>query len=238
MSSSLGRCRVIGLATTSASAFGVTSWRPAVSRIGAGFGDRPRSSGPLPLLSRRPVLAGLAASLIVRALPAFAHEGPGPVKPPVEVPDIGIVSSDGFQGSLRERLLGRATALQLMFARCRSICPIDAATFVRTQEALAPNPSDGIQLISLSIDPANDTPDVLRAWLRSFDAGSGWIAVAPVQADLARAKRFFDSASDLGEDHSTAMSLINHAGLLVWRTPELPAPGEVAALLKRLQQAA
>ena len=184
------------------------------------------------------MLAGLVASLMVRALPAFAHDGPGPVKPPVKVPDIGIVSSDGFQGSLRERLLGHATALQLMFTRCRSICPIEAATFVRTQEALAPNPSDGIQLISLSIDPANDTPDVLRAWLASFDARAGWIAVAPAQTDLARAQKFFDSASDLGEDHSTAMSLINHAGLLVWRTPELPAPGEVATLLKRLQQAA
>lgn len=221
----------------SASACGATSWRPAVSRIGAGPEDRPRSSGTSPLLSRRRVLAGLAASPIVRALPAFAHDGPGPVKPPVEVPDIGIVSSDGFQGSLRERLLGHATALQLMFTRCRSICPIDAATFVRTQEALASHPSDAIQLISLSIDPANDTPDVLRAWLRSFDAGSGWIAVSPVQADLARAQKFFDSASDLGEDHSTAMSLINHASLLVWRTPELPAPDEVATLLKRIQQA-
>ena len=125
-----------------------------------------------------------------------------------------------------------------MFARCRSICPIDAATFVRTQEALAPNPPEGIQLVSLSIDPLNDTPDVLRAWLRSFDAGSRWIAVAPVEADLPRAQKFFDSASDLGEDHSTAMSLINHAGLLVWRTSELPTPAEVATLLRRLRQAA
>lgn len=182
------------------------------------------------------MLAGLAASLVVRALPAFAHDGPGPVKPPVEVPDIGIVSSDGLQGSLRERLLGHATALQLMFTRCRSICPIDAATFVRTQEALASQPPDGIQLISLSIDPDNDTPEVLRSWLESLDARSGWIAVSPVKADLARAQKFFDTASDLGEDHTTAMSLINHAGLLVWRTSELPASGEVATLLKRLQQ--
>lgn len=184
-----------------------------------------------PLLRRRSVIAGLAAGLALRAVPALAHGNIGPVKPPLGVPDIEIVTNDGFRGPLRERLLGRVTAIQLMFTQCKSICPIEAATFARTQEALAATPSDGIQLLSLSIDPLNDTPDALNAWLGGLGARAGWAAAAPAEADLARAKLFFDGRSDFGEDHSTAMSLFNRDGLLVWRTPELPAPNEVVRLL-------
>ena len=184
---------------------------------------------------RRSVVAGLAASLAFRAVPAFAHGNIGPVKPPLGAPDIEIVTSDGFRGPLRERLLGRVTAIQLMFTQCKSICPIEAATFARTQEALAGVASDGIQLLSLSIDPLTDTPEVLKAWLDGLEAGAGWTAAAPVKADLARARAFFDGTSDFGEDHSTAMSLMDRAGLLRWRTPELPAAEEVVRLLGHMR---
>ena len=107
---------------------------------------------------------------------------------------------------------------------------------MRTQEALASYGFGDIQLLSLSIDPLTDTPDVLKGWLASLNARSGWIAASPAKTDLARAQRFFDNFSSLGEDHSTAMSLMNRAGLLVWRTSELPAPDEVANLLTRLQK--
>ena len=184
---------------------------------------------------RRSVMAGLAASLALRAMPALAHGNIGPVKPPLGVPDIDIVTSDGFHGPLRERLLGRVTAIQLMFTQCRSICPIEAATFARTQEVLAGAASDGIQLLSLSIDPLNDTPEAMKAWLDGLGAGAGWTAAAPAKADLARARAFFDGTSDFGEDHSTAMSLMDRTGMLVWRTPELPAAEEVVRLLGHLR---
>ena len=194
----------------------------------SGASDRLGATRPV---RRRSVLAGLAAGLALCAVPAFAHGNLGPVKPPLGAPDIEIVTSDGFRGPLRERLLGRVTAIQLMFTQCKSICPIEAATFARTQEALAGIASDGIQLLSLSIDPLNDTPDAMKAWLDGLGAGAAWTAAAPVKADLARARAFFDGASDFGEDHSTAMSVMNRAGMLVWRTPELPAPEEVVRLL-------
>ena len=203
----------------------------AATSIG-GVPGRPSATRPV---RRRSVMAGLAAGLALCAVPAFAHSNLGPVKPPLGAPDIEIVTSDGFRGPLRERLLGRVTAIQLMFTQCKSICPIEAATFARTQEALAGIASDGIQLLSLSIDPLNDTPEAMKSWLDGLGAGPAWTAAAPAKADLARARAFFDGASDFGEDHSTAMSLMNRAGMLVWRTPELPAPEEVVRLLSHFR---
>lgn len=191
-----------------------------------------------PLITRRPVLTGLVGSLTLRALPVLAHDAVGPVNPPIEVPDIHVVSSDGFSGRLRERLIGRVTAIQLMFTKCKSICPIEAATFVRVQEALGGCPCGDIQLLSLSIDPLTDTPDVLKAWLDGLGAGRGWTAVSPARADLERTRQFFDRASSAGENHSTAMDLINRSGRLTWRTSELPAPNEVVKVLSYLQRSA
>lgn len=208
--------------------------RPAEDNVGR---CPPAVSSMKSLLGRRPVLAGLAVGIGLRSLPAFAHGSTGPVKPAIQVPDINVVSSDGRQGPLRDQLVGRATALQLMFSNCKSICPIEAATFARVQDALAGHATDGIQLLSLSMDPLNDTPHVLQAWLERFNAKPGWVAMSPATADLARARQFFDNGSSLGEDHSTAMSLINQTGHLVWRTAELPAPAEVVNLLSRLRKA-
>src|SRR5437868_11744192 len=118
---------------------------------------RPRNSKteglPVP---RRVFLTGFVAALGIRLSSAGAHEYVGPVQPPIAVPDVVVVSLDGTRGSLRDLLRGRVTAIQLMFSRCNSICPIEAATLARVQEALGDEPSDTIRLLSLSIDPSTD----------------------------------------------------------------------------------
>lgn len=190
-------------------------------------------------LARRVLLAGLAAAFGLRPLPGCAHDI-GLVKPPIEVPNVTVVSADGVRAPLSDLLGGRVTAIQLMFSKCKSICPIEAATLARVQEALGAvkdNSTDNIQLLSLSIDPATDTPEVLRAWLERFGALRGWTAAAPAEADLGRIRAFFDRASALGEDHSTVISLVDRNGRLVWRSLELPPPDEVARLLVQLQRA-
>jgi protein SCO1/2 len=190
-------------------------------------------------LARWVLLTGLVAAFGLQLLPASAHDSPGLVKPPIEVPDIAVVSADGVRAPLRDLLRGRVTAIQLMFSKCKSICPIEAATLARVQEALEvvkDDSTDNIQLLSLSIDPATDTPEVLKAWLERFGAQRGWTAASPAEADLGRVRAFFDRASTLGEDHSTTVYLVDRNGLLVWRTLELPPPDEVARLLLQLQR--
>jgi protein SCO1 len=183
----------------------------------------------------RYLLTGLGIVLVFCApLAATVHDRIGAVKPPVPVPDVSVVTSDGQRAQLRDLLVGRASAIQLMFTRCRSTCPIEAAAFARIQERLANGQADGIMLLSLSIDPVIDTPEALKAWLERFGARRGWSAAAPSPTDLATVQAFFDRTSGLGEDHPTAMYLVDQRGLLVWRTSELPEPDYVAELLTAL----
>jgi protein SCO1/2 len=194
-----------------------------------------RSAGAVAGMARRSFLSGLAASLSFYWRSAHAHDV-GPLNPPLEVPEVAITSSDGLHAPLRDLLRGRVTAIQLMFTQCKSICPIEAATLARVQEALGDHPPDDIRLLSLSIDPITDTPEVLRIWLQQFGARPGWTAASPAEDDLPRVRTFFERCPNLGEIHATAVNLVDRSGLLVWRTLDLPSPTEVAQLLLRLRR--
>jgi protein SCO1/2 len=181
-------------------------------------------------IRRRYRSAGLMITFGLCTMPVGAHEG-GQVKPPLEVPNLSVLSGERQQTHIRDLLFGRVTALQLMFTKCKSLCPIEAGILGRVEKALADYPGEDIQLLSLSIDPATDTPDALNAWLKRFHAGGRWHAVSPAQIDLARAKAFFDRPAAGKEVHSTAIFLIDRRGFLVWRTFDLPDADEVAKLL-------
>jgi protein SCO1/2 len=175
--------------------------------------------------SRRSFLQALLAVPVVH--------GHGRIVPPVPVPDIAVVRQDGVSTTLLQLLGGRATALQLMFTSCTTTCPIEAAIFARVQKTLPDMANRGIQLVSLSVDPQHDSPAALSAWRRRFHAGPNWIAAAPAIADLQRVQGFFGKGED-SSDHSTQVQILDRSGSLVWRTSELPTPGEITAVLQKI----
>jgi protein SCO1/2 len=188
-------------------------------------------------MTRRIFFNVVLAAIGLHLISATAHENVGQLDPPIAVPEITVLSADGTRSSFRDLLSGRVTAIQLMFTRCTSICPIEAATLARVQEALGGDALANVRLLSVSIDPQTDTPSMLKAWLERFGARQGWTAVSPAEADLPRVKAFFDGPSSVGEDHSTAISMVDPKGLLVWRTLDLPEPMEVAKLLRDVERA-
>ncbi len=167
----------------------------------------------------------LAAAPIIR--------GHGKINPPVSVPDLALVRHDGASTKLLPLVNGHATAIQLMFTSCMTTCPIQAAIFDKVQTMLPRMTERGIQLLSLSIDPEDDTPAALAAWRLRFHAGPNWIAAAPSLADAPRLQEFFGKGGDAA-DHSAQVHIIDRRGNLVWRTFELPTPLEVANILQKI----
>ena len=77
-----------------------------------------------------------------------------------------LVGHDGVTTTLPRLLAERATALQVMFTACTTTCPIQGAIFARVQKLIPDQVAHGIQLVSLSVDPAHDTSAALARWLR------------------------------------------------------------------------
>ena len=158
----------------------------------------------------------------------------GRVSPHVPVPDVRVRAADGTSQGLASLLRGRATALHLMFTSCPTLCPIEAAIFQRVQLLVPDQVEHGIQLLSLSIDPENDSPAALKAWLDKFRARAGWIAVAPAPKDLGVLLELFGQGRNAIENHATQVNIINRKGELIWRTPELPSGDSIADILGKV----
>jgi protein SCO1/2 len=159
----------------------------------------------------------------------------GRVEPCVPIPSIPVRrAGDEAWVDLAALLRGRATALHLMFTGCSSVCPIQGAIFERVQALLPDQQARGIQLMSLSIDPLNDTPHAMRTWLERFEARDGWIAVAPMPKDLDGLLDLFGQGRNALETHATQVNIIDRRADLVFRTPELPSADAIANILRRV----
>jgi protein SCO1 len=192
-------------------------------------------------LSRRRALGAMVGGAAASMMPLLGHgeilpipyHG-GSISTPIPVPAVPVELSDGSKTDLARLLQGRATALNLMFTGCSTTCPIQGFVFSETQKLLRDPIPRGVQLLSLSINPLDDTPEQLRAWLGRFKAKPGWIAARPAPEGLDTLRRLFGSnaaGKNSLADHATEVSVINKRGNLIWRTYELPSPETLAEML-------
>ena len=99
---------------------------------------------------------------------AMGHTSFGPVRPALAVPNVSVQWNDGTQRELAEVLTNRVTAIQWIFTSCLSTCPMQGAIFQRIQKRMPDHSTRGIQLLTLSVDPVNDSPKALSEWSNDF----------------------------------------------------------------------
>src|SRR6266853_5832955 len=108
-----------------------------------------------------------------------------------ETPAVTLIREDGKRVSLPQELNdGRPVLLNFIFTTCSSICPLASRTLEEFQRKLGREASK-VHLMSISIDPEEDTPARLTAYARKFHAGPGWqYYTGTVAASLAAQKAF------------------------------------------------
>jgi protein SCO1/2 len=108
------------------------------------------------------------------------------------VPAIPLVREDGAKVVLSEELSGerRPVVLNFIYTTCTSICPLSSQTFAQLQSLLG-SARDRVRLVSLSIDPEQDTPARLAEYGRKYGAGPEWhYYTGTTQASLAAQRAF------------------------------------------------
>ena len=91
-----------------------------------------------------------------------------------KVPDVTLVNQDGTKVKLQTVLeSGEPVILDFIFGTCTTICPVLSAGYANLQAKLPPG-GPRIHLISISIDPENDSPKVMRDYLKRYRAKPGW----------------------------------------------------------------
>ena len=92
----------------------------------------------------------------------------------IAVPDVRLIRDDGRQVSLlREVDDGRPVVLNFIFTSCGSTCPLMSQIFSEFQRRLD-STGPGVHLMSISVDPEEDTPARLLEYAHRFGARPGW----------------------------------------------------------------
>jgi len=97
-----------------------------------------------------------------------------PEPPPVlsEVPEFTLVNRDG-RTIRREDLAGSPWIADFIFTRCPASCPMMTSRLARLDREL---PRDlEVRLVSISVDPEHDTPEILQRYAESFKAPARWL---------------------------------------------------------------
>jgi protein SCO1/2 len=115
------------------------------------------------------LIAGAVAILVLGVLRLTMRPEPPPVIK--DVPDFALTHYDGSTIG-REQLAGEPWIADFIFTRCPAICPRMTSQMARVADAL----DDGspVRIVSISVDPEHDTPEVLAAYAAEHGAGDGW----------------------------------------------------------------
>ncbi|ABQ69173.1 SCO family protein [Rhizorhabdus wittichii] len=122
-----------------------------------------------PILSR-----ALAALLLLAAPPLLSGCGPARETPPLADAKIGgpftLTDQDGRKVSDGD-FAGKYRLIYFGYTFCPDVCPVDVQTLMkgyRKVEASNPALAAKIQPIFITVDPARDTPAVLKQFVRAF----------------------------------------------------------------------
>ena len=145
-----------------------------------------------------PVLSALALLAWPAASPAHdpsqhqtATDPPPEMRLPVigPAPDFDLTSQDGKRVTLAD-LRGKVVAVTFIFTMCPDICPMLTSNMAQVQEALGDDFGKSVAFVSITVDPENDTPGVLKEYAEAFGADlGGWAFLTgdPVGAEAGRA---------------------------------------------------
>lgn len=124
-------------------------------------------------LHRSPWLwAFLLGIVTLTALRPLLRRVPEPPAVLGQVPEFSLVDQDGHPYGSAE-LRGQVYVASFFFTRCPSICPLLMKSVKRLQDAYKDKGIDGIRLVSISVDPENDTPERLLAYGRELGIDPG-----------------------------------------------------------------
>ncbi|NJO14840.1 MAG: SCO family protein [Thioploca sp.] len=90
------------------------------------------------------------------------------------IPEITLINQEDKEIALLSLLKSsERVALNFIFTTCTTICPVMTATFAKMRQQLGTE-ADKLLMVSISIDPEQDTPAALQAYAKRYQANPQW----------------------------------------------------------------
>jgi len=179
--------------------------------------------------------AALALGLASGAAGAAGSERPAEAREAARAyfSDVELVDHRGERHRLYSDLLdGKVVAIDSMFTTCGAVCPVLSQKMKRLQEAAGDRLGRDVHLLSITVDPENDTPAELAAYAERFGAKPGWYFLSGEPQAVRRALAKLGYAVEDKQAHSTIVLMGNEQTGLWKKTNGLASGDELVALFE------
>lgn len=164
--------------------------------------------------------AAAAAQQTKPPVPPDPHAGHGAHPQPAKEPtaagkyfsDVELVNQDGEKVRFYSDVLkGKTVVVNAFFTTCTSVCPPMNRSMEKIQEAFGDRVGKDVFLVSITVDPATDTPARMKEYAAKFHAGKGWTFLTGKKENLDWALYKLGQYVEDKESHKTVIIVGNEA---------------------------
>jgi protein SCO1 len=128
----------------------------------------------------------------------------------------------------------KVVLISFVFTACTDTCPLQTRNVAAAQSLLRGWSGTAVHFVSISVDPENDSPEVLREYASRFHAGPGWTFLTGNKKEIDAVTRGLAHAAPDREAHTTLYFLGNaRSGRWQVASPDA-TPLELAERLRNL----
>ena len=151
------------------------------------------------------------------------------------IPPVVLADQAGRPVALGSVLEGdEPVMVNFLFTSCPASCPVATAIVARMREALGPE-ARPLRILSISIDPAHDTPAVLQAYAQRHGIGPGWQLLTGNPEQIRTVLKAFGVSG--GKASHSPLTLLRSPGRPHWiRLNGFPSSAELAGEYRRLRE--
>jgi protein SCO1 len=142
--------------------------------------------------------------------------------------DVRLTNQDGKQLRLYTDILkGNVVIINSFYSTCNGVCRVTIPVFKQLQESLGERVGKDIRLVSITVDPDNDSPEVLRKYATGVGAKPGWDFLTGDKQTVDQVLYKFGLYTDAKEDHSNIFIIGNESTGLWKKVLGIAPPYEI-----------
>jgi protein SCO1 len=147
--------------------------------------------------------------------------------------DVPLVDQHGQPVRLYSDLLaGKVVVIHCFFGECKGACPVMLGAYTKLQERFRDRLGKDLFLISMSVDPEQDTPEKLEAMAQALKAKPGWSFVTGARADVDRALTKLGLYASTRETHPNTFIIGNEPTGLWKKATVLSRPDDLIRIVE------
>ena len=137
-------------------------------------------------MNRRELLVGaIAAALAPLALASSGNAEDVRQSGAGWFTNVAVKTQDGRTLRFYDDVMkGKILLINFFFTDCDAICPLMTENLARVQELLGARVGNEIRMVSITLQPEHDTPEVLAAYAKTYGAGPGWLFLTGKKDDI------------------------------------------------------